>query len=206
MMKAYLAALFLLTGFTLPSSMVKNLPHSDKRYYSFLLALQLIDERDAKVIVETGTARAGDEQWQGDGASTIIFGQYAAEHDLDFWSVDISPESIAGAKRGCDKYGCKVNFVEGDSISFLKEFPEEIDFLYLDSYDYDFGNPYPSQEHHLKEIKAAYPHLHEGSVVMIDDCRLRGGGKGRLAIAFLRKRGWRVAYSGYQVILTRGAK
>src|SRR4029077_15263241 len=53
---------------------------TDKRYPSFLMALELLKERKAKVIVETGTARYGDQQFIGDGGSTIIFGDWATQH------------------------------------------------------------------------------------------------------------------------------
>jgi hypothetical protein len=76
-----------------------------------------------------------------------------------------------------------------------------IDFLYLDSYDYEWNNPSPSQEHHLREIQAAFPRLHENSVVMIDDCALPQGGKGKLAIEYLKERGWKILLEQYQTIL-----
>jgi hypothetical protein len=78
-----------------------------------------------------------------------------------------------------------------------------IDFIYLDSYDYELNNPIGSQLHHLKEIEAAHPFLRESSVIMIDDCDLPEGGKGKFAIEFLLERGWRVVKKQYQVILAR---
>jgi hypothetical protein len=96
-----------------------------------------------------------------------------------------------------------ITFVESDSVQFLKEFDKEIDFLYLDSFDYEKENPLPSQEHHLKEIQVVYNKLKPESIVMIDDCDLPGGGKGRLAIDFLTARGWKVVFKSYQVILIR---
>lgn len=55
--------------------------------------------------------------------------------------------------------------------------------------------------HHCREIIAAYPWLTPHSVVMIDDCDLPYGGKGKLAIEYLTNRGWVIFRSGYQVIL-----
>lgn len=55
--------------------------------------------------------------------------------------------------------------------------------FYLDSFDFDISNPLPSQKHHLKEIEAAYDKLTDNSVVMIDDCDLPGGGKGKGVIS-----------------------
>jgi len=54
-----------------------------------------------------------------------------------------------------------------------------------------FGNDLlPSQEHCLKELLAAEPHLHSGSVLLIDDNTLPGGGKGRLTREYLLDKRW----------------
>jgi hypothetical protein len=55
----------------------------------------------------------------------------------------------------------------------------------------------------LKEIEAAYSKLTDQSVVMIDDCQLPQGGKGKLIIDFLIKRGWKKVFDGYQVIMVK---
>lgn len=175
----------------------------DKRYATMLRALRLMKSRNVKIIVETGTARDGVQNFQGDGGSTIIFGDWASKHHALFYSVDISPKAVKNAQETTRAYGYDVQVICEDSIKFLNEFNQPIDFLYLDSYDYDFKNPTPSQDHHLKEIIAAYPKLHENSVVMIDDCDLPNGGKGLLVINYLLKRGWKIDMKGYQVILTR---
>lgn len=99
------------------------------------------------------------------------------------------------------KLNSRIHFVCSDSIAFLQNFGKTIDFLYLDSYDFDFNNPLPSQYHHLYEIQAAYPKLSENSIVMIDDCDLPHGGKGKFAIEFLTERGWKILENRYQVIL-----
>ena len=101
----------------------------------------------------------------------------------------------------CKQVDSNLHFVCSDSVSFLQNFGKTIDFLYLDSYDFDVDNPFPSQHHHLLEISAAYPFLNENSIVLIDDCDLPHGGKGKLAIQFLMQRGWQVLMSGYQVLL-----
>ena len=91
-------------------------------------------------------------------------------------------------------------------MAYLQAFEPTIDLLYLDSYDYDKRDPEvikASQEHHLNEVKAAESNLHDKSVILIDDCNLPGGGKGRLVIDYLLERGWQVVMSKYQVVLTR---
>ncbi|MBI3901288.1 MAG: class I SAM-dependent methyltransferase, partial [Chlamydiia bacterium] len=147
-----------------------------------LHAVSLLKQRGAKVLVETGTARDGRKNFDGDGGSTIIFGEWAKHHQALLYSVDIDPTAVKIAKSVTKKFGPSVHVICSNSITFLENFQGPIDFLYLDSYDFDANEPLPSQEHHLKEIIAAYPKLHKDSIVMIDDCGLPHGGKGVLVI------------------------
>lgn len=179
-----------------------RIPVQDKRYNSFLYALTLMKEYDAKILLETGTARDGDANFLGDGGATIIFGHFAKETDGLLFTVDISPDAIARAQKATQAYSDHINYIVSDSLQFLADFQGLIDFLYLDSLDY-WPNPEVSQHHHLQEIILALPHLHEKSIVMIDDCGLPGGGKGLLVINFLKSHGWNVVFEGYQIIMQK---
>ena len=75
--------------------------------------------------------------------------------------------------------------------------------MYLDSLDYDLDNPLPAQEHCFNEIKAAYEKLTDDSIILIDDCNLPGGGKGKLAIEWLVDQGWVLLIYKYQAILVK---
>ena len=180
-----------------------RIDRSDKRYGSFNFALQLLEERKAKTIVETGTARYGAKEFGGDGGSTIVFGDWASKHKAMLHSVDKSDEAIAKAKSATQPYAKHIHYTCSESIPFLEKFEQKIDFLYLDSAGFDFNDPLPCQEHFLREIVSAYPFLHKKSVVMFDDCELPHGGQGKLAIEFLTDNDWKIAYQGYQVILTQ---
>lgn len=198
----------ILGGFHLPLNATENstkylerrIPRGDKRYRSFVIALDLLEERGGRILVETGTARGGEGNYIGDGGSTIIFSHWAAEHDGNLFSVDINGQAVETAKRVTLPYLPHVEIVKDDSIHFLQSFNAPIDFLYLDSFDFTLDNPHPSQRHHLKEIQAAYANLHENSIVMIDDCALPEGGKGGLVTEFLLERGWHIHFDGYQRI------
>ncbi len=48
----------------------------------------------------------------------------------------------------------------------------------------------PSQDHCVKELEAALPHLHDKTIILIDDNNLAGGGKPRLAKDELVKLGY----------------
>lgn len=175
----------------------------DKRYPSFLLSFILMKKRSVKTIVETGTARDGVSNFEGDGGSTILFGNWIAKYGGELFSIDINQSHLVKAAEALKDQTGRVYFIHSDSIKFLKEFNKQIDFLYLDSYDYDIKNPLPSQEHHLHEIMAAYPCLTKKSIVMIDDCKLKNGGKGKLVVKFLAEKGWKIVYEGYQIILVQ---
>ena len=117
------------------------------------------------------------------------------------YSVDINSEHCQVARDACSLIAQTVEVVQSESVKFLKGFNKGvIDFLYLDSFDYDEDNPDPSQEQHLKEIEAAYDKLHRRSVVMIDNCRLPYEGKCRLVKRFLERRGWKLKMNKYQQI------
>lgn len=193
---------------TQPSDYLTNkIPSSNQRYETFRIVLELLETRNVHTIVETGTARYGSANFDGDGGSTIIFSEWALDHNADFYSIDIDNANITTAKEAVSLYfpeqKDKIHFICCDSVSYLTHFGRSIDFLYLDSYDYELDNPAPSQVHHLKEILAAYPLLTEKCIIMIDDCALVGGGKGKLVIDFLLQRGWKIVKDSYQVILVR---
>ena len=178
-----------------------------RRVETLQKTLDLMQERGATCLVETGTQRSG-YSCQNDGCSTMIFADWARDHRALFYSVDINREAIEKVQRLFKSEGLKnqvsfshVGLVCSDSVPFLRNFGQQIDMLYLDSYDIDWQNPWPSQRHHLKEITAALPWITESTVILIDDCGLPYRGKGGMAIEFLEKRGWVVIAEEYQALL-----
>ena len=181
-----------------------------KRRDTLREVLRLLDERGAKTLLETGVARMGLEKSKGDGASTIVFGLWAKQNDAHLYSVDIDPEATERAGQAVANMDLSdsVTLVTSDSVAYLDEFTDMVDFLYLDSYDYhktDTAIQTASQDHHLKEIKAIEGCLHEDTVILIDDCDMPNGGKGKLVIERLTANGWKVHLSEYQVILVKDA-
>lgn len=177
-----------------------------KRRDTLREVLRLLDERGAKILLETGVARMGLEKSKGDGASTIVFGLWAKNNEAHLYSVDIDPEATRRAGVAVDAMGLgdSVTLVTSDSVEYLNEFTDSVDFLYLDSYDYhktDTAIQKASQDHHLKEINAIEGCLHDDTVILIDDCDLPNGGKGKLVIQYLSEAGWKVHMSEYQVIM-----
>jgi hypothetical protein len=179
-----------------------------KRRDTFRCVLRMLSESQAKVLVETGTAREGLAGAKSNGASTVVFGRWAMENDAILHSVDISCDSIAASRAEVSKQNLvsAVRFYQQDSIEFLSEFRDPVDFLYLDSYDYDkldTAVQKASQEHHLAEFKAIESCLHDKTLVLIDDCDLPNGGKGKLVIDYMLDSGWETVMEAYQVILAR---
>ncbi|MDT8346962.1 MAG: class I SAM-dependent methyltransferase [Flavobacteriaceae bacterium] len=179
-----------------------------KRQASFIATLDLLDSRSSKTLIETGTARKGLANVKGDGAGTILFGIWAKQNNATLHSVDIDGQAVAASRAAvkAEKLDDVVSVHEMDSLKFLAEFKDPVDFLYLDSYDYDEKDPVvqqKSQEHHLLEFKAIEDQLHDKSVVLIDDCGLKGGGKGKTVIAYMQSKGWRIFLEAYQVLLVK---
>ncbi|MCG3165563.1 MAG: hypothetical protein POELPBGB_01331 [Bacteroidia bacterium] len=144
------------------------------------------------IIVETGTARSYEGK-DGDGWSTVAFGWWAKRTNSKVFSIDISDQNINVSKNLADFYSKHITWVNNDSIETLNGFNASIDVLYLDSYDSYPGQERLAQEHQLTEIKSALPHLHEKSLVLLDDIGddLKGG-KGELSIPYLKNKGFEI--------------
>ena len=166
------------------------------RWLSTLIVLIFARAYKAKNIIETGTLRRTDSP---DGQSTKVFAEYVKLYGGKFYSVDISTEAISISKSEVGPTLLPyVNYVCEDSVGWLSRFNEQIDVLYLDSYDFDDKNPDPSQQHELAEIGAAFGKLNNPAVIALDDCDIPFEGKSRLGSQFLRDRGWKLLFDGYQ--------
>lgn len=178
-----------------------------KRRGTFLKTLELLEKNEAKTIIETGTSREGLHGAKSNGAATIVFGKWAKQNNAFLHSVDISEKSVAAAQKEVDnqKLNSNVKIHLSDSVSFLQAFNTPVDFLYLDSYDYN-NDPevqLKSQTHHLNEFMAIENQLHDKTIVLIDDCDLPNGGKGKLVVDYMLKNGWEILIKAYQILLIR---
>lgn len=179
-----------------------------RRRNSFRLTMKLLGERNAKILLETGVARKGLRNTKYDGASTIVFGLWAKQNQAFLHSVDIDPAAVEEARKEVEKNELNefVNLNVFDSVAFLEKFKDQVDFIYLDSFDYpkrDKDVQIASQEHHLKEIKVIEEKLHNKSLILIDGCDKPGGGKGKRVISYLKERDWKINYKGNQVLMSR---
>ena len=193
------------------------------RLHTFKIALNLLNQRGGKVIVETGCQRERDN-WN-DGQSTRVFADYARKHDTHLYTVDIKKEYIELAEEIVGNES--VTYTTMDSIKYIGDFKKNIDLLYLDSVDVPmpemlkiqersigdirdlsvdeaverFGDLLlPAQTHCLNEIKAALPNLHRDSIILIDDNWIPGGGKPRLAREWLFDNDWELLMDWQQTL------
>lgn len=157
------------------------------------------------LIVETGSMREVGN-WAGDGQSTFLWNEFGGFFKSEVHTVDLDPQAAVVVRQYC----CEdVHAHTGDSVAFLNDMatrpePPVIDLLYLDSYDYDIENPFPSAFHHIKELIAVRPCLRAGSIIAIDDNYVhpdgRVEGKGYLAIEYFRHLGIPCAHQGHQLV------
>ncbi len=150
------------------------LPNLAARAEGFTKIFDYLDRFDRPVgIIETGCVR-GKDFWSGDGCSTVLFDKYAESHPGSVvYSVDISEEATSVCR---ELVSARVKVHTGDSVLFLKQLAgarpadlPNLDLLYLDSFDVDFENAFPSAFHHIKELLAVSPLLQHETLVVVDD-------------------------------------
>src|SRR5690349_24449624 len=71
-----------------------RIPEGSHRHLSFQICLELMEQRNAKNLIETGTSRDGLANCLGDGCSTVIFAHWAKENGATLTSIDIDPSSV----------------------------------------------------------------------------------------------------------------
>lgn len=182
---------------------------TNKRGPSFAMMLDHLDQIQNPLIVETGCARLEDN-FDGDGMSTLIFNEYVKEFGGEFHSVDIEQANVDFVQQRCGNTHSHCS----DSVKFLYEFNQQlrnenrhIDLLYLDSFDLDIENPHPSSLHHIFELTAITASLKKGTMVVVDDniwCtnektnESKIVGKGEYVDQYFKMLGMEKLYNGYQ--------
>lgn len=144
--------------------MFSNKPGKNK-HLNYLTFKKLFEEmKDLKnpIILESGIASAGTQ-------STYLFDQYIKKYGGFFWSVDIN-KNLVDTHQGNMCPATKL--VCDDSVSFFKKWSKtnhEANVIYLDSYDLDFYDPFPSGNHGLAEYNALIPVIKKDTLLLIDD-------------------------------------
>jgi hypothetical protein len=171
------------------TSFINDDNHFGLRFPTFRLAMGLIDRDKSINFVETGTTRKNKISHPskfdrgGDGCSTVFFGEYVQRYGGHVWTCDIDANNIENCKIATQHCSKNITYVIDDSLNFLTNFKQSIDFLYLDSLD---GNIAGCADHQLQELKLAERNLHDFSVILLDDL----GSKTSLSIPYLKQNGW----------------
>lgn len=167
---------------------VAYMPKLGMRAPTFRAVIREAVSRRVKSIVETGCIRKEDN-WAGDGQSTIIWSDYIKWQTGSFVTIDIDPDAIELVRKVCPEAASIV----ADSVAELSKPGPIIDLLYLDSFDVDMSNSGPAAKHCMFEFCAARPRLRSGSIVFIDDSPMDQNfeinGKGRYVHEYFRQIG-----------------
>jgi len=125
----------------------------------FEKALDALEEKPS-IIVETGTSAWGTD-------STRLWDSYIRKFGGQLLTCDIRLEPKKQLNHQLSK---NTNCFVGDSVDFLHKIKEfKGDLYYLDSFDLDLNEPFPSAEHGLKEFMAILDNLTTGTLLLIDD-------------------------------------
>jgi hypothetical protein len=148
-------------------------------------------------IVETGTVRM-ENNFIGDGCSTIMFDEFVSLYGGTVYTVDIDPNACSLC-RNLTSPNTIVTI--SDSVLFLSRFQNahKIDLLYLDSFDFDPNNPHPSSLHHVKELAAVWASLKPGCLIVVDDNFEDGSGKGAYVKEFMLSVNAELLFDEYQL-------
>ena len=148
-------------------------------------------------IVETGTTRK-PTGFSSQGCATLVFDAFINFYSGRVHSVDLDGEAVARCQKLVSE---RTKVTCADSLQFLRDGDfNPIDLLYLDSMDVNPGNPKPSSEHHLLELLIAQPHLRNGTIIAVDDCKppnMVGGKGGRVREHLLRTQAAELLHDGY---------
>jgi hypothetical protein len=174
-------------------------PRLNKRSDGFQKIFKYLTDKKNPVIVETGTYREEDN-YEGDGCSTLLFDSFIDYHGGSVYSVDIDPEACELARE--NTFFTEV--VESDSVEFLGSLEGKVDLLYLDSYNIDdWNNDWAPAAHHLKELFAAKNCIKEGTLIVVDDNITAPNGKrlgkGRLIYELMESLGIEPYFDDYQI-------
>ena len=164
-------------------------------------------------ILETGSAAHGTK-------SSLLFASYIKLYGGKFDTVDTNPD----IKKFYNFLESRnIRFHSEDSLTYIKNLDnrviENLDLIYLDSYDLNLDNPSPSQEHGLNEFLLLNKKIKKGAIISIDDTPISFDkfsldkknkfnfipGKGRLVLDYLKEKPnlYETIYHDYSLVLRK---
>jgi hypothetical protein len=175
------------------------------RRESFDLTLSLLPENP--LIVEYGMTRLNNN-WNGDGNSTILFAWYVSEYGGKFISVDIEPTYIPVAHsiiKSFDIATDSIYLVCGDASNFMDVFDlYNIDLMYLDAWDWT-KEGCDAETSHMKVFLKIENRLSENALILLDDVLDINTykGKGKQLIPYMLSNNYELLFTGYQFLFRK---
>ena len=174
-------------------------PKLGARAQGFEKIFAYLDETTNPTIIETGTYRE-ENNFTGDGCSTLLFDNYVNDRGGNVISIDIDPKACALASANTSNL---TEVVESDSVEFLGTLQGNVALLYLDSYNIqNWQDDWAPAAHHLKELFAAKDIIQHDTLIVIDDNikhESKRLGKGRLVYELMESLGIEPFLDDYQV-------
>jgi hypothetical protein len=172
------------------------------------------------LLVEVGSTR---ENVPGQG-STRLIAEHCKVANIEFVTVDMDPHNTASAAALFRQLGTDFRAVNAKGEDFLREFDGEIEFAFLDAYDFDHGNhselrqsryekflgsridELACHQMHLECAQALRSKLSATGVICVDDTWLDDGkwrAKGTLAVPYLLEHGFEIVEARNRAALLR---
>ena len=168
-------------------------------------------ELSGKTLVEIGTVR---EIIPGQN-STLYFAEFCNNHNINFITVDMNPETIDKVSKILPNNNFKTVCSRGEDFlknPETKKYVSEIDYIYFDAFDFNHKNHSQKRRNdyqkylgcdiqdelcHQSHLDMAINLNDNWNPEMIcwDDCWYQDGkinGKGKLGIPYLLNNGWKL--------------
>ena len=155
----------------------------DALYSGFLKCLELLRDRNAKVLVEHTEKEV----------STSIFSKWIEHQGGALYSIKSHMEENTNPSLETDEV-----IAYGNMDECLENLEVSIDFFYLNDVQ-SYPNVEEIQMHYLEEIQKVYPWLTDNSIILIDNQESAAN----LAVQFLKEQGWKIVKGGVQVLLVK---
>lgn len=177
------------------------------RVISFDLIYELLRHKKNMQFLEIGMTR-NENNIMGDGFSTPYFAWLSNYTNSNMTSIDISEENKNNCAEILKNYNLLNNNIElivADALVYFKKWDKNIDFIYLDAWDYTKGNEEKSADSHFKVFQLIEKWLNSDSYILIDDIinKETYEGKGKYLIPYLMKKKYELIYKGYQYLFRK---
>lgn len=177
---------------------------TDPRYPTTEQTIDLLTQTQSNVLLQINvTSQQITPNKRPDFALACIFGHWAflnnAKYYLTFADLT-NADTIALAPAYLSPFSPAAKTFSNDIQQFLATFINQIDFLYLDTTDYQQEQPEKFQQTLLNMVKMVNPKLNvNNGIILIGN--LPNKGKKCPALDYLKEQGWKITENNFQIIL-----